>query len=244
MVRTPRESEAGGLLDAAPDAIIAVDTDGMITLVNAQCERLFGYRRDELLGRPVEMLVPFAARGLHPGHRARYLGDARPRPMGAGTQLAARRKDGVEFPADISLSSIDTADGLLVVAAVRDVTDRIRAEAKFRGLLEAAPDAIVGIASDGLITATAGTSCWAGGSRCWCPSTPGTCTRGTAPDTSPGPRRGRWAPACTWRPAVRTAPSSRSRSACPRSTPRTAWWCCPPSATSPTGCSGRRRRSG
>ena len=151
-MRPPLEPEAGGLLDAAPDAIIAVDTDGVIKLVNAQCERLFGYRREELLGRPVEILVPLAVRGAHPGHRRGYLSDARPRPMGGGTQLAARRKDGVEFPADISLSSIDTGDGVLVVAAVRDVTDRIRAEAKFRGLLEAAPDAIVGIARNGRIT--------------------------------------------------------------------------------------------
>ncbi len=140
------------LLDAAPDAIIAVTADGTITLVNAQTERLFGYPRDMLLGRNVEILVPDGVRAHHPEHRRRYLDDRRPRPMGAGTQLAARRRDGSEFPADISLSSIDTDSGPVVVAAVRDVTDRIRAEEKFRGVLEAAPDAIVGIAGTGEIT--------------------------------------------------------------------------------------------
>jgi hypothetical protein len=143
---------SSGLLDAAPDAIVAVTTKGVITLVNAQTERLFGYPRSEMLGRPIEMLVPEALRDAHPGHRSRYLNDPRPRPMGAGVELAGRRRDGSQFPAEISLSSIETPDGRLVVAAVRDVTDRIRAEAKFRGLLEAAPDAIVGIAPDGAIT--------------------------------------------------------------------------------------------
>ena len=145
-------SDDGGLLDAAPDAIVAITADGTITLVNAQCERLFGYHREELVGRGVEVLVPESLRAEHPEHRRRYLDDRRPRPMGAGTQLSARRRDGTEFPADISLSSIETETGLVVVAAVRDVTDRIRAEAKFRGVLEAAPDAIVGIASTGEIT--------------------------------------------------------------------------------------------
>jgi hypothetical protein len=146
------DAESSGLLDAAPDAIVAVTTDGIITLVNAQTERLFGYPRSELLGRPIEMLVPEAMRDAHPAHRGRYLRDPRPRPMGAGVELAGRRRDGSQFPAEISLSSIETPDGLRVVAAVRDATDRIRAEAKFRGLLEAAPDAIVGIAPDGAIT--------------------------------------------------------------------------------------------
>ena len=142
----------GALLDAAPDAIVAVAADGTMILVNAQAERLFGYPRAELLGRNVEMLVPEAARAHHPEHRRRYLGDRRSRPMGAGMQLAARRRDGSQFPADISLSSIDTDDGPVVVAAVRDVTDRIRAEQMFRGVLEAAPDALVGIARTGEIT--------------------------------------------------------------------------------------------
>lgn len=146
-----RGIEAEDLLEAAPDAIVGVDADGLIALVNAQAQRLFGYRRAELLGQPIELLVPEQARDAHPGHRRRYLADARPRPMGAGMRLAGRRKDGGEFPAEISLSAVHTDRGLLVVAAVRDVSDRIRAEAKFRGLLEAAPDAIVGVNPDGTI---------------------------------------------------------------------------------------------
>ena len=140
-----------GLLEAAPDAIVAVRVDGRIAVVNAAAERLFGYARDEMVGQQVEMLVPDAVRGLHPGHRSGYLSDPRPRPMGAGMELAARRKDGVEFPAEISLSAIDTDEGLLATAAIRDVTDWKKAEAKFRGLLEAAPDAIVGVDPDGRI---------------------------------------------------------------------------------------------
>jgi len=138
-------------VEAAPDAIVAVSADGLIALVNVQAERLFGYDRAELLGQRVEMLVPEGARLVHPEHRSRYLRDPLPRPMGAGMELAARRKDGSEFPAEISLSAVHTAHGLLVAAAVRDVSDRMRAEAMFRGLLEAAPDAIVGVSADGLI---------------------------------------------------------------------------------------------
>jgi PAS domain S-box-containing protein len=141
-----------GLLEAAPDAIVGVGADGIIQLVNAQAERLFGYDRDDLLGQPIELLVPEAARDLHPRHRERYLSDPRPRPMGAGMRLVARRRDGTHFPAEISLSAIVTAGGVLIAAAVRDVTDRVRAEAKFRGLLEAAPDAIVGVDAAGRIT--------------------------------------------------------------------------------------------
>jgi PAS domain S-box-containing protein len=139
------------LLEAAPDAMVGVDPAGQILLVNAQAERLFGYSRAELVGRPVEFLVPEALRELHPRHREHYLSDPRSRPMGAGKELAARRADGTGFPAEISLSSVRVQGRLLIVAAIRDVTDRQRAEAKFRGLLEAAPDAIVGVGPDGLI---------------------------------------------------------------------------------------------
>ena len=125
-----------GLLEAAPDAMVCVDADGRIALVNAQTERLFGYGRDELVGQPVEMLVPDAVRDVHPGHRAGYVADPRLRPMGAGMELAGRRRDGSTFPAEISLSAIDTEEGILVSAAVRDVTDRRRAEARFAGLLD------------------------------------------------------------------------------------------------------------
>jgi protein-histidine pros-kinase len=142
---------AAGLLEAAPDAIIGVNAEGIIVLANAQAERLFGYDRSELKGHSVDILVPDAVRGIHPQRRGGYVADPRPRPMGAGMELAGRRRDGSEFPAEISLSAIETDDGVIVSAFVRDVTDRKRAEAKFRGLLEAAPDAIVGVNADGTI---------------------------------------------------------------------------------------------
>jgi two-component system cell cycle sensor histidine kinase/response regulator CckA len=119
-----------GLMEAAPDAMVCVDRDGRIALVNAQTERLFGYRRDELTGQPVEMLVPDQVRGLHPAHRAGYVADPRPRPMGVGMQLAGRRRDGSTFPAEVSLAAMDTDEGLLVTAVVRDVTERLEIAAE------------------------------------------------------------------------------------------------------------------
>jgi PAS domain S-box-containing protein len=119
-----------GLLEAAPDAMVCVDGDGRIALVNAQAERLFGYGRDELVGQPVEILVPDAVRLVHPEHRAGYTADPKPRPMGAGMELAGRRRDGSSFPAEISLSAIDTEEGILVMAAVRDVTERLEVQAE------------------------------------------------------------------------------------------------------------------
>jgi hypothetical protein len=118
-----------GLLEAAPDAIVAVDGDGSIVLLNAQAERLFGYGRADLIGKPIEMLVPASARYVHPGHRRRYAADLRPRPMGQGMELAGCRSDGSEFPAEISLSAVDTNGARLVVAAIRDVTERREIEA-------------------------------------------------------------------------------------------------------------------
>jgi PAS domain S-box-containing protein len=150
--RQRAEAKFRALLEAAPDAIVGIGSDGRIALVNAQTEALFGYVREELIGQPVEILVPDSVRDLHPHLRDRYMADPFPRPMGGGAELAGRRKDGTEFPAEISLSSIETEDGLLVSAAIRDVSDRKRAEAKFRGLLEAAPDAIVGVDVSGRIT--------------------------------------------------------------------------------------------
>jgi PAS domain S-box-containing protein len=121
--RQRAEARFRGLLDAVPDAMVCIRDDGRIALVNAQTERLFGYRRDELVGQPVEILVPDAIRGAHLGHRAGYEADPQPRPMGAGSQLAGRRRDASTFPADISLSTIDTEEGPLITAAVRDMTE-------------------------------------------------------------------------------------------------------------------------
>ncbi len=139
------------LLESAPDAIVGIGGDGRIVLVNAQTEKLFGYTRDELIGERVEKLVPERYHGAHSGHRSGYFHDPRTRSMGAGLDLYGLRRDGSEFPAEISLSSIQTEDGLLATAAIRDITDRKNAEAKFQQLLESAPDAIVGIGSDGRI---------------------------------------------------------------------------------------------
>jgi PAS domain S-box-containing protein len=126
--RQRAEAMFEGLLESAPDAIIGVNRDGTIALINAQAERLFGYQREELLGQPVDVLVPERLRETHPQLRARYFAHPKSRPMGAGQALSAVRKDGSEFAAEISLSALDTDQGTIVSAAVRDVTDRLIAQ--------------------------------------------------------------------------------------------------------------------
>jgi PAS domain S-box-containing protein len=135
-VRRGSEERFRALLDSAPDGVVIVDEVGAIVLVNHQTERLFGYEREQLLGRPVETLLPERFRTAHTGHRRGYLADPSTRPMGVGLQLAGRRADGTEFPLDISLASLQTSDGMLVTAFVRDVTERERAAAELRGLEE------------------------------------------------------------------------------------------------------------
>ncbi|HEX2733601.1 MAG TPA: PAS domain S-box protein [Polyangiaceae bacterium] len=130
-------------LEAAPDAMVIVGHDGRILLINGQTERLFGYTRAELLNQPIELLVPERYRAQHPTHRKRYFEQPKLRPMGAGVELQGLRKDGTEFPAEISLGPVETPQGTLVTATIRDVTHSRKAEAKFRGFLEAAPDAVV-----------------------------------------------------------------------------------------------------
>jgi PAS domain S-box-containing protein len=142
------------ILESAPDALVIVDGKGTIVLVNSQAERLFGYGREELVGQKIELLVPQDLRGVHVGHRDRFMADPKARPMGAALDLRARRKDGSEIPVEISLSPLGTTKGRFVSAAIRDVTGRRKAEQKFRALLESAPDAIVIVDARGHIVLT------------------------------------------------------------------------------------------
>lgn len=115
-----------GLLDAAPDAMVIVDRRGRITIVNAQAEQMFGYERAELVGQTVEVLVPDRYSGMHMAFRQGYVTEPRTRPMGLAGDLRARRKDGSEVPVEVTLSPLETEEGLLVLAAVRDISERKR----------------------------------------------------------------------------------------------------------------------
>jgi len=144
------EARYRGLLEAAPDAMVVVGEDGSIVLLNVQAENQFGYRRDELLGQHVTTIIPvgFAERLTADG--ARSAAEALAQQIGTGIELSGRRKDGSEFPIEIMLSPLESAEGILVTAAIRNITVRKAAEVhlaqmegRYRGLLEAAPDAMV-----------------------------------------------------------------------------------------------------
>lgn len=119
-------ASVSAFLDAAPDAMVIVAPDGRVRVANQQARALFGYDVGELEGQPIEVLIPERYRRSHPVFRSGYGQEPRIRPMGTGRDLFAQRKDGTEFPAEISLGPIETADGVFVTAAVRDITDRLR----------------------------------------------------------------------------------------------------------------------
>ncbi len=166
------------LLESASDAMVIVDDAGAITLVNARTETMFGYERDELIGEQVEMLVPERFRASHPGHREGYSKDPHTRPgserfrgrqsghreghskdshiqsMGADLELFGRRRDGSEFPVEISLSPLETDEGTLVTSAIRDVSERRRREGlagHLAAVVESSADAIISKTTDGTI---------------------------------------------------------------------------------------------
>jgi len=126
------EERYRGALEASPCAMLQVDGRGRIELVNREVERLFGYRREELLGQPVEQLVPQRAEAEHVAFRDGYLREPRARPMGSGREVTARRRDGHEFPVQIGLTPVDIDGGRSVLAAIVDVSDRVEAERRIR----------------------------------------------------------------------------------------------------------------
>ncbi len=126
------EARFRGLLETVPDAIVMVNNTGRIVLINSQAEALFGYNRDEIIGKPIEILLPERFRQNHVGHRTRYFGEPKTRTMGAGLELFACEKDGSEFPVEISLSPLSTDEGTFAMSAIRDITDRRKLQEELR----------------------------------------------------------------------------------------------------------------
>lgn len=137
------ESKFSALLESTPDGIVIVNPTGGIVLANNNAKVMFGYEGDDLRGKTIEVLLPERFRTPHIGHRSDFFRTPRTRAMGAGLELFGLRKDGSEFPVEISLSPLRMEEGMLVMSAIRDITERKRAEEKFRALLESAPDAMV-----------------------------------------------------------------------------------------------------
>jgi PAS domain S-box-containing protein len=151
MIVAASGAQFAAFVEAMPDAIIGVDGEGVILVVNSHAEWLFGYERDELIGQPFELLVPDSFREIHSLEGASALPDPLSRPVRDVMQLGARRKGGAEFPAEISLASSQLDGRLMMSAVVRDITERKEIEVKFRGVVEAAGDAAVGVDSGGMI---------------------------------------------------------------------------------------------
>lgn len=145
------EMRFGNLLESTPDAIVMVNITGRIILVNSQAEAVFGWQRTDLIGQPVEILLPERLRPAHVGYRANFFSQPRARAMGAGVELYGIRKSGEEFSVEISLSPLETEEGTMVMSAIRDITARKKADQKFKDLLESAPDAMVIVDREGKI---------------------------------------------------------------------------------------------
>jgi len=151
-------TEFGGLLEAVPDALLGVDESGKIRFVNHHTESLFGYSRQDLLGAPLEMLVPESVRSAHASHRERFNSAPRSRPMGTDLTLTGRRADGTEFPVDIALSPMNTDGDTLMIAAVRDMTEHKKTVterehmSRLSAVLEFSGEAIIGTTLDNIIT--------------------------------------------------------------------------------------------
>ena len=231
------ETAFHALIDAAPDGILMAGEDGRITFANRRAEELFGFGPDELDGRSVDELLPERLQQVHRAHRTRYRAEPRLRSMGAGLTLFGRRADGTEFPVEIGLSPLPGDDGLSVVAVVRDITERVAAEAEqrvVRDALDATRDAVlilevptlrflyanegavgqVGYTRDELMQMTMLqiTPEFTEQSRCT------SCSHRWKPASS----RRSCSPPCT---AIATAPTSPSRSSCRRSRATTAPRC-------------------
>ncbi|MGB0954784.1 MAG: PAS domain-containing protein [Panacagrimonas sp.] len=156
--RKRQEEKFRAVVEAAPTAMIMIDESGVIVLTNALVEKLFGYSREELLGKMVDVLVPDNVRPGHPRLRDGFFTDPRPRQMGAGRDLKGRRKDGCLIPVEIGLNPIQTSEGHFAIAAIADITERkraeemIRASSYARSLIEASLDPLVTISAEGKIT--------------------------------------------------------------------------------------------
>lgn len=138
-------------VEASPNGMVMTDREGIIVLVNSATEKLFGYSRQELIGQPVEILVPKRFNHQHPEYRENYIGESKTRPMGHGRDLYGLRKDGTEFPVEVGLNPVETDHGLFVLAVIVDITDRKHAEEMIHLAVEASPNGMVMTDKNGII---------------------------------------------------------------------------------------------